>query len=135
MRDNWFDSQQRQTKAPNGSWQPDVIRLLGAGAVVALALAFASTVEAPFVAAMFSELLMFGALGFLVAAMYRRESAGADHVTAWDQAALLLLASLIGGLFVDPAALQQALVERGLIEAPAAGAQEAIGNATGGAAN
>lgn len=135
MRNDWLHSEKRQWNGRGDDWQPDLVRLLGAGAVVAIALAFASTVEPPFVAAMFSELLMFGALGFLLAAVFRRESARARHVTAWDQAALLLLFSLIGGLFVDPAALQQALAERGMIEAPAAGAQQAIGGAAGSAAN
>ena len=98
------------------------MRLLGAGAAAAMALAFASTVEGPFVAPLFSELLTFGALGFAMAALFRRESPWAPQVTAWDQAALLLLVGLLGGLFVDPAAVQQALIERGLIEVPAAGA-------------
>lgn len=128
MRDNWFDSRDRHF-GDGGDWQPDVMRLLSAGAVAAFALAFASTLDTPFVAPMFSELLTFGALGFAMAALFKQEPARAPHVTAWDQAALLLLFSLIGGLFVEPAALQQAMIERGLIEAPVLNPQEAMGGA------
>ena len=97
----------------------DVQRLLTAVGVAAVGLFLASGVEPPFVAALLRELLVFASLGFVAAAVFRREDARAAQVTAWDQAALLLLISLIVGLFVDQAAVQQALVDRGLAEAPA----------------
>lgn len=134
MRDNWFDSQVRKynQRGPDHDpdHSPDIVRLLSAGAVAAVALAFASGMEAPFVAPMFSQLLMFAALGFVMVAVFRQEGVQARNVTGWDQAALLLLLSLIGSLFVDQAAVQQALVERGLAD-PAAGGAGAGGSEAG----
>lgn len=123
MKDNWFDSHRQTDRhhAPQDGQQlsQDVQRLLTAVGVAAVGLFLASGVEPPFVAALLRELLVFASLGFVAAAVFRREDARAAQVTAWDQAALLLLISLIVGLFVDQAAVQQALVDRGLAEAPA----------------
>lgn len=127
MRDNWFEERVRKYNNRGPDHGPDIARLLSAGAVAAVALAFASGMEAPFVAPMFSQLLMFAALGFVMVAVFRQEGVYAGQVTGWDQAALLLLLGLIGGLFVDQAAVQQALVERGMVD-PAAGGAGAAGS-------
>ncbi|WP_404378395.1 hypothetical protein [Caenispirillum salinarum] len=78
---------------------------------VALAIAFAvlvsSVMPPPLVAATFSEICFFGALGIGVVAAIRREPiAGAPVLTGWDRAAMLLLLSQIAGLFVDHAEVE-----------------------------
>lgn len=110
---DWHGKRQSSSDGRNSESQ----RLFHAGLVAALAFAMASGVGAPFVAAVLKDLLLFGALGFMLAAVFRRDRFFAPRFTAWDQAALLTLLSLICSLFVDPQAVQQALAERGLLDA------------------
>lgn len=125
MKDNWFETHRHnrhrneRSEAPQQPSQ-DSQRLLTTLGVAAVGLFLASGLEPPFVAAMFREFLIFASLGFVAVAVFRRDAGNAARVTAWDQAAILLLIGLVASLFVDPAAVQQALVDRGLIETPAA---------------
>lgn len=81
---------------------------------VGLALVFAmlvsSVLPGPLVAAGFSEICFFAAMGIGIVAAFRQEPiAGAPVFTGWDRAAVMLLASQISGLFIDHDAVVQYL--------------------------
>ncbi len=106
-----------QPPAAHGAAQrPPFGGLWSMGIAVTLALFFASTMPQPFFLPVFGELLFFGALGTVLVAVIRRESPRSRRLTAWDQAALLALASLFVGLFVDVESVIAALEERALAQ-------------------
>lgn len=72
------------------------------GLTAGLALMLAAMMPGPLVPAALNSLLFYGAFGALILAVFRRESLNSPHITAWDQSLMLLLGSLIAGLFVDP---------------------------------
>ena len=93
---------------PNGPWWPrsgagggdqpgdsNTNRLLTCGLIGAMCLAFASFAPLPVVPFLLAELLRMAALGSTVEALLRGEAVFSPHLTAWDQAALLLAASLL----------------------------------------
>lgn len=82
-----------------------------------LALLLASMLPGPLMPAALNSLLFYAALGALILAVIRGDRWNAPHITAWDQALMLLFGSLAAGLFVDPEQVA-ALVEE---VAPAAG--------------
>lgn len=94
-----------------GQNDPNFGRLFAVGLAVALALFFGSLVPGPFVAPVISELLLFSALGAVFVALLRGDPVDANEITGWDQAAILLLFSLLCGFFVDPGAVSEALSE------------------------
>lgn len=74
---------------------------------VVLALLISSVMPSPLVAATFSEICFFGALGIGVVAAIRREPMlGAPVLTGWDRSAMLLFLSQISGLFIDHAEVE-----------------------------
>lgn len=109
----------KQEFEPKGPQGPDdwdrqdatLGRLFAVALAAAAALAVASTMPGPLVAPAMRELLFFAAWGALLVALLRRDQPFAHEVTAWDQAAILLLLSLLWGFFVDPEAVAQALNE------------------------
>lgn len=81
--------------------------LISVGLAVAFAVLISSVMPAPLVAATFSEICFFGALGIGVVAAMRREPIwGAPVLTGWDRSAMLLLLSQVAGLFVDHAEVE-----------------------------
>lgn len=86
-------------------------RLLAAALVFALSLFVASFGPPALVAAVTANLLFFAAIGAALRGAVVRERPFADHITAWDQAALLFLASLLSGAMVDPQAAEAVLAE------------------------
>jgi len=90
---------------------PGIDRLLTVGLVFAVIAVVASTLPLALVAPVMSELLGFAAFAAMIVAAARRDDLFAGHVTAWDQAAMLLFLSLLIGLFVDAGAASKALHE------------------------
>ncbi len=88
---------------------PNLNGLFAVAFATAVAMFFASLLPAPLFAPAMRELLHFGALGALSVAVVRRERVFAGQITAWDQAAILGLLSLLCGLFVDPEAVSATL--------------------------
>lgn len=86
-------------------------RLLGVALVFALSLLLASFMPRALVAPVMEELLYFGAIGAAVHAVFLREKLSENHVTGWDQAALLLLGSQLFGFLVDHQAAMAALAD------------------------
>lgn len=107
----------KQEFEPRGPQGPDdresqaanLGRLIAVAVAAAAALAFASLMPGPLVAPVMRDLLLVSAFGAVAAAALRREPLFAPAVTAWDQAALLLLLSLLLGFCVDPAAVAETL--------------------------
>lgn len=91
--------------------EPANRRLFGIALVIAFALFFASFMPAALVAPVVKEMLFFGAFGAIIVASVRREALFADHVTGWDQAAVLLLVGTAAGFFVDHEAARTALAQ------------------------
>ena len=80
--------------------------------VLALAFFVASLMPSALVAPVLAELLFYAALGGAAGALLKRQSMlGEKGMTGWDQAALLILASLVCGMFVDPEAAREALAQ------------------------
>jgi len=78
------------------------------GVMTALAVFFALLTPPAQMAAMVSSLLHIGALVSVVMAAVRGERLWADHLTRWDEAAALMLVSMLAGTFVDPEAVTAA---------------------------
>lgn len=82
------------------------------GLLFAVAMLIASTMEPVFVAGTLSTMLFFAAIGAAVAALFLGEKPlGHDHLTRWDEAAMLVLLSLVAGMFADPEAMRTAMQE------------------------
>lgn len=83
---------------------------LRVGLLFAVAALIASMMKPVFFAATLSTMLFFAAIGAAFAAMFLRERpTERKHLTRWDEAAMLLLVSLLVGSFADPNAMQTAL--------------------------
>lgn len=87
------------------------------GLTSGLALLIAAMLPGPLIPAALNALLFYAAVGALILAVIRGDALNAPHVTAWDQALMLLCGSLAAGLFIDPEQVA-ALVEEAM---PAAG--------------
>ena len=83
--------------------------LLVAGIVVASAFALSSSLPPPLIPAAMESLLFFSAFGAIIIALMRGEQPRAPHLTAWDQAMILILCSIAVGFLVDPVAVEQHL--------------------------
>lgn len=84
-------------------------RLLATALMLAVGFAVASFYPTGLVLPAFSTILQFAAMGAAIAALLLRESTDAPFLTHWDEAAALIGASLFAKLWVDPAAVEQAL--------------------------
>jgi len=94
----------------DGPIHPDNQRMLvSLGLIIALSLFFASALPAVLIPAALQKLFVWGALGGVLLAAFRSEPWNAPRLTGWDQAAVLLLLSLLAGFFVDPAAITEFL--------------------------
>lgn len=82
--------------------------LLRFGLMLGVAILIASAVEAAFFAPTLSSFLFIFAVGSGLAAAFAREPVLAEHLTRWDQAAGLMLLSLLAKAFIDPEVLRQA---------------------------
>ena len=82
--------------------------LLRFGLLLGAAIMIASAVEAALFAPAFSSFLFIFAVGSGMAGAIVREPLLAPHLTRWDQAAGLLLLSLMAKAFVDPEVVRQA---------------------------
>ena len=116
MDGNNYDRNAQPPAAQRATRTPPFGGLWSMGIAVTLALFFASTMPQPFFIPVFGELLFFGALGAVLVAVIRREAIWSRRMTAWDQAALLAIASLFVGLFVDVESVIAALEERALAQ-------------------
>lgn len=93
-----LDPEGRWWPGSRGGDRPDdltVRRLLCCGLLGAACLALASFAPAPFVPFVLAELFWLAALISCVEALLRGEAAQAPHLTAWDQTALFLGATLL----------------------------------------
>lgn len=98
------------------NWSPDKTpdqltreRLFGLIVCLGLIAAVAGTVQPVMAAPIAGGMMFWAALGAVAAGLFLREPMlHAEHMTVWDQAALLLLGSLIAGFFTDPAAVEAA---------------------------
>lgn len=82
--------------------------LRGAALIMALCLALALPQPDALIAPMFSGYLFAAAGAAMLWGLFTRKAPTAPHLTHWDQAALLLAASLFAGFFTDPEAARQA---------------------------
>ena len=82
-------------------------RLLGSLTVVAASIAVASFYPKGLVLPAFSTILSMAALVASAVALVTREPVNADYLTRWDEAAVLYLTSIVAGLWVDPAKVEQ----------------------------
>jgi hypothetical protein len=83
--------------------------LRGTALIMALCLGFALTQPDALIAPMFSGYLFAAAGAAMLWGVLTRKVPTAPHLTHWDQAALLLAASLFAGFFTDPDAALQAV--------------------------
>jgi hypothetical protein len=89
--------------------------LIRFGMAVALSLLMASTAPSGLVLATFNGLLFLCSLTAMVVAVTMSDRLFAGHFTRWDEAAALAVASQVAGWFVDPAAVQAALMAAGAV--------------------
>lgn len=83
--------------------------LIRLGLFGVVALLIASTLPPQLMIAALSSFLWVGGLVSGLVAAFRAEPIGAPHLTRWDEAAVLMLASLAFGFFVDPQDMAQHL--------------------------
>lgn len=101
---------ERNAIDPNDPRAQNRATLLRVGFLFALAMLVASTMQPVFFAGSLSSMLFFGAIGAVIVALFLRERPlGGDRLTRWDEAAILVLLSLVAGSFADPEAMQAAL--------------------------
>ncbi|KAA5605742.1 hypothetical protein F1188_08955 [Roseospira marina] len=81
--------------------------LLRLGLFGAFALLVASTMPPTLMLATFQSLVWIGAIVSALVAAFRGEALQAPHLTRWDEAAVLMAASLLMGAFVDHKAVMQ----------------------------
>ena len=112
MQSNEFERGQEKTTGRRAEQSAPFRGLWATMLAVALAAFFASTLPQVFFVAVFGELLFFGALGTMTVAAIRRDPLWSKRITAWDQAALLVLLSSVVGLFVDVESVAAALQEQ-----------------------
>jgi len=79
--------------------------LLRLGLFGSVAFLIASTLPQDLMAASLSSLLWVGAMVSALVAALLGDSLRARHLTRWDEAAVLMLASMVLGFFVDTQAL------------------------------
>ena len=79
------------------------------GMLAVFAVVFAALAPGPLFPAALQVMLFITAIGSAVTAVLLREPPLSPHLTHTDQAALLLLAALVAGWFIDPAAIEQHL--------------------------
>ncbi len=84
------------------------------GVMAATTVLLASFAPPGLAIASFGSLAFISALVIAPFAMIYGEKIGAAHITRWDEAAAMMGLSLAAGLFVDPAAVEAAIVEVGL---------------------
>lgn len=108
--DNDFEREVKETRDPVVHEAHIRRSLLSVMLAIGFAFLLASIMPQPLMAAAFSEVCFFGALGVGIVAAVRREPIwGAPVLTGWDRAALLLLASQVSGTFVDAVAVEEYL--------------------------
>ena len=78
------------------------------GLMFFIALLFASSMPAELMAAALSSLLSLSALVSAALAVFTGDRLHANHFTRWDEAAGMLLISMLAGNFVDQDALAEA---------------------------
>lgn len=101
---------ERNAIDPNDPRVQNRATLLRVGFLFAVAMLIASTMQPVFFAGSLSSMLFFGAIGAVIVALFLREQPlGSDRLTRWDEAAMLVLLSLVVGSFADPEAMQTAL--------------------------
>ncbi len=80
--------------------------LLGVGFVIAVCAFLTSFLPGGLALLMLEGLLFWAALGYMTKGFIRGERWRSDRLTSWDQALIILAASIAVGLFVDPSALE-----------------------------
>lgn len=87
--------------------------LINVGFVSALALLVASLMPSALVPPTFAQFLAWASMGASIVALLRGERWNDRWLTGWDQAAMLILLSLVAGMFTDPEAVELALESLG----------------------
>lgn len=87
--------------------------VMAIGLTAVLALCIASFMPEPLIAATLAKLLFFGAIGACIGGLVRRDGLWRDHLTGWDQAAVLLLSSVVIGWTIDDVAVRDFLARQG----------------------
>ncbi|SDE08741.1 hypothetical protein SAMN05421720_103137 [Rhodospira trueperi] len=107
-----FPRAEEDTMSGNARGHPDGHRddmnaasLLRLGLFGSIAFLIASTLPHDLMAASLSSLLWIGAMISAMLAAFVGESLTAPHLTRWDEAAVLVLLSILLGWFVDPQAM------------------------------
>lgn len=88
--------------------QPDdpIKSLLGVGSVIAICAFVTSFLPGALALLMLEGMLFWASLGYMTRAFMRGERWTRDRLNSWDQALLVLAASIAVGLFVDPSAIE-----------------------------
>ena len=86
--------------------------LLGVGIVIAVSAFLTSFLPGGLALLMLEGLLFWAALGYMTKGFIRGERWRNDRLNSWDQALMVLAASIAVGLFVDPSAIEALATER-----------------------
>ena len=84
--------------------------------VFAVCFYVSSHLPGDLVIASLSSLLLFGGLGFMVAASYRGEPLFGEGLSRWDVAAIFIMASIVLSSQIDPNAVMATLEANGAIQ-------------------
>ena len=84
------------------------------GLIVAIAFLIASTSPPGLVMATFGGILFINGILSSAVALFVRDRLFATHLTRWDEAAAYLVGSWVTGWFIDPVALEAAMVNAGM---------------------
>lgn len=81
---------------------PNRASLMRMMVMASLAMLLSAAAPPPVVPAMLATMLFFGSLASLIVAFLAREMPFEEHLTRWDEAAVLLGLSMVSSMFVDP---------------------------------
>ena len=111
---SWSQSQQpdsgRVGQEPDRPDDP-IKALLGVGFVIAICAVVTSFLPGALALLVLEGLLFWASLGYMTKAFIRGDRWSRDRLNSWDQALLVLAASIAVGLFVDPSALEALAVQ------------------------
>lgn len=111
----WRNEAQKPRRADcEGDGERNRRALTAVALVIALVLALASPLPTPLVPVALESFMFYGAFGAAILAVFRGDHIRARHLTAWDQALMLLFMSQLAGFFVDAEAVHEVMDAHGI---------------------